>query len=50
MKPTEPVDPAETDYHEQMLFEMMDHEQEDNLPPSDQFPIFRMENEDEELK
>ena len=50
MKPDEPVEPAEVDYHEQLLlFEMMEHEQ-DNLPPSDQFPIFHMENENEELK
>jgi len=39
MKPDEPVEPAEVDYHEQTLFEMMEDD-EDDSPPSDQFPIF----------
>ena len=43
MKPNEPVEPAEVDYHEQLLlFEMM--EADDEAPPSDQFPIFNNEN------
>ena len=42
MKPDEPVEPAEVDYHEQTLFEMM--EADDEVPPSDQFPIFNNEN------
>ena len=42
MKPDEPVEPAEVDYHEQTLFEMM--EADDEVPPSDQFPIFNNED------
>ncbi len=47
----ESIEHGERDYHEETIFhEMMDFEQESNLPPSDQFPVFHTENENEELK